>query len=91
MQACRKDTLFPGRGTERITTRHVCRRFHEWLKLAGITRSASPHALRHTFAMAIYKKSGDIALTQAALRHRSIASTLVYARVDRDRVRAAIG
>ncbi len=82
--------LFPGRGSDRITTRHVGRRFREWLKKAGVTRAASPHVLRHTFATAIYKRSGDIALTQAALRHRSISSTLIYARADAGRVREVV-
>ena len=41
--------------------------------------------------MRLYRQTGDIALVQAALCHRSIASTLVYARVDAGRVRAALG
>jgi site-specific recombinase XerD len=36
-------------------------------------------------------RTGDITLVQAALRHRSIASTLIYARTSPDRLRAAIG
>ncbi len=82
--------LFAGRGSERITTRHVHRRFCEWLAKAGVNRPASPHSCRHTFATALLRRTGDIAVVQAALRHRSITSTLVYARVDRERVRAAV-
>lgn len=83
--------LFPGRGSERITTRHVQRRIGEWLTRAGIKTAASPHWLRHGFAMRLYRDTGDIALVQAAMCHRSITSTLVYARVDAGRVRAAMG
>jgi site-specific recombinase XerD len=83
--------LFPGRGSERITTRHVQRRMGEWLKKAGIKSAASPHWLRHGFATDLLKRTGDLALVQAALCHRSITSTLVYARVDAGRVRAALG
>lgn len=36
------------------------------------------HALRHTFAVGIYKKSGDIRLVKACLGHRSLNSTEVY-------------
>jgi integrase/recombinase XerD len=77
--------LFP------ITTRHVLRRFVGWLGQAGITRRANVHSLRHTLATNLLQKTGDLALVQAVLRHRSIASTLVYARVQPERVRAAIG
>jgi len=77
--------LFVGRSGTRISARHVQRQLAQWLAKAGIERHVSPHALRHTFAMAVYRKSGDIHLVQRALRHRSIASTLVYARAD-DRV-----
>src|SRR5436190_13704465 len=59
--------LFPGRGSERITTRHVQRRMGEWLTTAGISTAASPHWLRHGFAMRLDRDTGDIALVQAAL------------------------
>jgi site-specific recombinase XerD len=83
--------LFPGRGSDRITTRHVQRRMGEWLKAAGISTAASPHWLRHGFATDLLRRTGDLALVQAALCHRSITSTLVYARVDAGRVKAAMG
>lgn len=37
------------------------------------------HALRHTFAIELYKKTRDIRLVQVALGHRNIANTMVYA------------
>lgn len=36
------------------------------------------HALRHTFAYNLYKKSKDLHLVKRALGHRSINSTMVY-------------
>ena len=83
--------LFPGRGSDRITTRHVQRRMGEWLKKAGVRTAASPHWLRHGFATDLLRRTGDLALVQAALCHRSITSTLIYARVNPGRVRAAMG
>lgn len=73
-----------------MSARHVQRRFIGWLQRAGITRRASPHTLRHTFATNLYQKTGDILLVKDALHHRSITSTLVYARTDEARVRDAI-
>jgi site-specific recombinase XerC len=83
--------LFCSRSGWSLCARHVQRRFRKAAEAAGIRRAASPHALRHSFATRLYARTGDLGLVQAALRHRSIASTLVYARVDGERLRAAIG
>src|SRR5262245_4544832 len=52
------------------------------LARAGIKTAASPHWLRHGFATDLLRRTGGLSLVQAALCHRSITSTLVYARVD---------
>jgi site-specific recombinase XerD len=74
-----------------LSPRHVQRRFQSLVKKAGIARRITPHSLRHTFGTKIYKRTGDILLVKEAMRHRSIQSTLAYARADRERVRRAIG
>ncbi|HYC76990.1 MAG TPA: tyrosine-type recombinase/integrase [Planctomycetota bacterium] len=71
------------RGT-RLTARQAARRF------AALGIPGSLHTLRHTFATGLLAKTGDLALVQAALRHRSIASTIVYAKATDVRVRRAI-
>ena len=82
--------LFARRDGHPLTPRHVERRFQEWLERTGITSKASPHSLRHAFAQGLYQRTHDILLVKAALRHRSISSTLVYARVDSNRLREAL-
>jgi len=82
--------VFAGRDGEALTPRHAQRRFDEWLRKAGIRGSYSPHSLRHTFAMGLYQRTGDVLVVQAALGHRAIASTLVFARASAERVRAAV-
>ena len=37
------------------------------------------HALRHTFAINLYKKTRDIRLVQVALGHRNVMNTMIYA------------
>ena len=83
--------LFADRHGERLTGRHVHRRLSQWLEKAGIKRPASPHSLRHSFATDLYQRTGDVLLVKEALHHRSITSTLVYARVDEERLRRAMG
>jgi site-specific recombinase XerC len=81
--------VFLARGG-RISARHVQRRFKEWLEKAGIRRKVGVHGLRHSFAERVYSKTHDLLVTKQALRHRSVASTLVYAHTDEGRVREAL-
>ncbi len=81
--------LFLSAHGARIGPRHVRRRLEQWAERAGIG-SVHPHALRHTFAMAIYSRTGDVLVTAAALCHRSVASTAIYAKPGRDAVRRAV-
>ena len=78
-----------GGGTP-IGPRHANRRLQMWLGRAGIKRSLSVHGLRHTFATGLYQRTGDVLLVREALRHRSIASTLVYARPSEANLRVAL-
>jgi len=87
----REGPLFESRAGRRLCARQARRRFELVLEAAGIDRVSGTHCLRHTLGTRVYERSGDIALTQAALHHRSIASTLVYARADEARLRRALG
>ncbi len=71
--------LFTTRDGGRICARQAQRRIEGWLRRAGIAKG-SAHSLRHSFALRLYARCGDVLLVKEALRHRSIASTLVYAR-----------
>lgn len=82
--------LFEGRARGAFDRRHAHRRLRHWLVAAGIKRPASPHALRHSFAMDLYARTKDIAVVKEALAHRSIASTLVYAQASPSRLRCVL-
>jgi integrase/recombinase XerC len=82
--------VFVGAGGERIGARHARRRLAEWSGRAGLA-SIHPHALRHTFGQRLYLRTRDVVLVAAAMTHRSISSSQVYVRADREAVRRAIG
>jgi len=81
--------LFPGQNGGPLSQRHASRRLAIWCGCAGI-QVVGPHALRHCFGTAVYQRSGDLLITKEALGHRSVASTLVYARGDPGRLREVI-
>lgn len=87
----RSGPLFLSLRRERVGHRHVQRRLREWFMRIGIERDLSPHSLRHSFATSLYRRTGDIVLVQAALGHRSLMSTLVYARTDDARLKSVLG
>ena len=82
--------VFCGQREMRLGQRQAHRRLADWCRKAGIRRAISPHAFRHAFALGLYGRTGDVLLVQAALGHRSIVSTAVYARASGERVRAAV-
>lgn len=82
--------LLADRTGRRITPRHAQRRLAQLAKTAGIARPLSPHALRHGFAMRLYERTGDVELVRTALHHRSVTSTIVYARCSEQRLRSVL-
>ena len=82
--------VFCGLGQRRLGQRQAHRRLADWCRRAGIARAVSPHSFRHAFAQALLEQTGDLLLVSAALGHRSIVSTTVYARAPSARVREAV-
>ena len=85
-----KDPLFPSRNGGHLSSRQVQLRFKHWLSVAGIDPKYSVHSLRHTFAMNLYRKTGDLRLVQTALGHKRITTTEIYARTDDRRLKRAL-
>ncbi len=88
--ARREGPLFTTLSGSRVSVRHLQRRFAALLIAARIERQLSLHSLRHSFAMGLLARTRDIALVQRALTHKSIASTLTYARASTEDVRTAL-
>jgi site-specific recombinase XerD len=84
------DPLFPSRSGGHLCSRQVQLRFRHWLDKAGITRRLTVHSTRHTFAMNLYRKTGNLRLVQTALGHRHITTTEIYARVEDKALRRAL-
>jgi integrase/recombinase XerD len=74
--------LFPGNRTGKpMTTRQLSRLFHEAADAAGIKKSVTLHALRHSFATHLLERGTDIRIIQALLGHDKLDTTAHYTRV----------
>lgn len=66
------------RGSGPISRRGLWQTFRKATREAGITRRATPHTLRHSYATRLLENGVDTRVVQILLGHAGIATTAIY-------------
>jgi site-specific recombinase XerD len=80
--------FFVGRGDRRLSAAAVYKIVRTYMTLAGITEYASPHTWRHTVATLMRERGADLLFLKEFLGHESTATTEIYTKLARERLRA---
>ena len=78
------DWLFPGRGDQPISIRHIQRRLKQRARATLGNDSVHPHQLRHAFATHMLEGSHDLRAVQELLGHANLSTTQIYTHLDFD-------
>lgn len=85
-----EDYVFLNRRGAHLTRTMILIMIKKYAQDAGITKTISPHTLRHSFATALLEGGADLRAIQAMLGHESIGTTEIYTHIDMTTLRQEI-
>ncbi|KAF0198670.1 MAG: integrase/recombinase XerD [Bacteroidetes bacterium] len=85
-----EDIVFLNQRGNRLTRAMIFEIVKKLVTKAGITKTVSPHTLRHSFATHLVENGADLRAVQEMLGHASITTTEIYTHLDREFLRSNI-
>ena len=85
-----KDIAFVNRYGRPLTRAMIFTIVKRLCAAAGITKTVSPHTLRHSFATHLLQNGADLRVIQQLLGHEDLATTEIYTHLDVQDLRQAI-
>ncbi len=82
-----QDFIFVNEKGRRLTHRSLDRIFKKYLKFAGVSKKATPHTLRHSFATHMLDRGADLRFVQELLGHANLSTTQIYTHVSIERIK----
>jgi integrase/recombinase XerC len=78
--------LFVGQKGGPLSPRIVQLTMARMRRMLGLAETATPHALRHSFATHLLARGGDLRAIQELLGHASLSTTQIYTAVDTEQL-----
>lgn len=80
-------TVFLSRNGKPLTRAMINKIINKWSSLSGISKTVSPHTLRHSFATHLLEGGADLRFVQALLGHSDITTTQIYTHLDKEHLK----
>ena len=81
-----KTTLFVNKNGHKLTRQYIFEMIRKHAKMINLTKTISPHTLRHSFATHLLSKGADLKTVKEMLGHENIETTQIYTHVAEEKI-----